>query len=249
MKRYAGLATVLTSILFLAACGGGGTGSNSGPIVRQLVPNGLNDTSVTRTIEVSVAGLSGTQTGQFTPSEEELAIGATRISVAEPSVNLGLGSVTVLDGNRFIYLPVPDGTPTPTSAVHYSGQGLLVVIEAETGTVFEGIADTRVDVRFGGSASGSIAFSNFDGERQVGALAPVATSGQRLTIQGISARTSGLSGGRSITDNTFSDSDFAGGDFDITGAFAGDDFEEVGGLVDIVANDGSTVRSSFGAAR
>jgi len=233
----------------LAACGGSGTGSNSGSITRQLVPNGLNDTSVTRTIEVSVVGATGTQTGQFTPSEEELVLGSARISVAEASVNLGLGSVTVLDGDRFIYLPVPDGTPTPTGAVNYFGQGLLVVSEADTGTVFEGIADTNVSVRFGGASSGSISFSNFDGQQQVGALAPVATSGQRLTIQGISARTSGLAGGNSITNNTFSDTDFSGGDFDITGAFAGDDFKEVGGLVDIVANDGSTVRASFGAAR
>ncbi|SHG60736.1 hypothetical protein SAMN05444003_0135 [Cognatiyoonia sediminum] len=249
MKHQINLIVSLAASVALSACGGSGTGSNSGSIVRQLVPNGLNDTSVTRTIEVSVFGATGTQTGQFTPSEEELVLGSARISVAEPSVNLGLGSVTVLDGDRFIFLPVPDGTPTPTGAVNYFGQGLLVVSEADTGTVFEGIADTNVSVRFGGASSGFISFSNFEGQRQVGALAPASTAGQRLTIQGISARANGLNGGTSITDNTFSDTDFSSGDFDITGAFAGDDFEEVGGLVNIVANDGSTVRSSFGAAR
>ena len=238
--------------LTLTACGGSGGSdptTTPDPVTRQVVAGGLNDTSVTTPFAVTLIGPGGSQDGQFTPSDEEATAGGTEFSVLDPAVNVGLGSVSVLSGDRFAYIPVPDGTATPSGAVTFNGHGFLVVSESASSTVFEGLTDASLTVRFDGSANGSIRFSNFDGERQSGALPREATTGQGLTVRGVSATASGLSGGSSISGNTFSDTDFSGANFQIDGAFAGQDFSEVGGLVDITATDGSTIRAGFGAAQ
>ena len=235
----------------LSACGGGGTGTTSmapTPAPRPaIIPGGLNDATVTTAQSVSIFDASGAAAGSFTPSDAEANTSSGILAVLDPDVNFGLGSVSVLNGDTFVFVPAT-GT-APSSSATYTGHGFLAVVDADNSTTFQGIADAELNLVFGGSSAGTIDFSNFEGTIQVGAATPTGTSMQSLRVNGVVASTSGLTGGTSVTNNTFSDTDFSGASFDVDGVFAGVDYDEVGGLIDITATNGSTIKAAFGAGQ
>ena len=230
----------------LAACGGG-AGNSSFPVASTppAPPAGLQDTTITSPQTVSVLEASGTATGQFTPSSRTLEVGGRTIAVLNDDVNLGLSDITILSGNAFVYVPATGATPTGSAI--YTGGGLIEVTDVAESTNFEGTVDTRIEVFFNGSAAGRIDFTNFDGFEQVGTSDRAATSGQRIRINGVAANSGGLTGGTTVSSDTFTDADFGDATFDFDTVFAGPNYDEVGGFLTVTGSE-ATVRATFGAA-
>ena len=86
------------------------------------------------------------------------------------------------------------------------------------------------------------------GFEQVCTNDPTATSGQRIRINGIAANSGGLTGGTSVSSDTFTDADFGDATFDFDTVFASLNYDEIGGFLTVTSSE-ATVQDTFGAAR
>ncbi len=236
------------ALVVMAACGGASTQTpvaTTPTVTNPPAPSaasGLGDTSDTTVQSVSFVGNSADVVALFMPSSGQAVTNSATLTVLDAGVNAGLSDVSILNGEEFVYIPasgnVPDGTAT------YFGNGFLKVTDGTNSSVFEGTANAKLELVLNGAATGSIEFGSFQGMRLL-ETTPTSTSGQRIKIEGITASAAGFSGGSSVSIDTFTDVDFAGANYDINGVFAGVDYSEVGGVLTVIAPNGS-ISAGFG---
>ena len=248
-------------VLFaLAACGGSGGGEMvSGPDPSPsptpmpepepiIIPDSLGDTTITTPQDVTVFVDGIENAGTFTPSDQVATVGGNTFSALPATVNTGLAFTRLLENGDIAFIE-PTGT-VPTGRATFTGQGALIVTDGSNGDSYEGIANATLSVNFGSPAAGTLEFDSFRGQN----LTPFGAfdvAGGSATINGVGANSSGLSGVTGGTLEGFGGADLTGAtELNLTGAFAGPDYAEAIGTVEISGSDnGSSLVGNFAGSQ
>lgn len=243
--------TALILAAQLAACGGASTSTTGPSIVETPVSAsptgiGLGDTSNSSDVNVDYLTLSVIQSGVFVPDSGTGMVSGNSVDAIAGTMNNRFSYVRLIDDASVAFIAAT-GTQ-PAGDVRYLGHAVMIVTDVTNNAQYDGIADARLDIDFGGSATGVLDLTSFSGTRQDGPSAPVAVNAGRLTVEGLSATGAGISGGTHVSNVEFGSADFAGATIDINSAFAGPGYSEVAGAVGITATNG-IAQISFAASQ
>lgn len=236
------LAIVVSTIL--AACGGASVPVTTSPTLPTTPTGiGLGDMSNTTAVAVQVLSASGQVSGTFTPSTQTGFASGNSFAAMSGDINNPYSYIRFVSNESVAFVWASGSVPV--GIARYSGSAIMRVTDVPNNTVYAGTMDANATIRFDSTGASSFDLTNFDGTRQFGVSAPTndSTSNRHLRIVGLSATSAGglsssVSSAVHLFGSQFGDANFDGATFLVDGAFAGPGYDEMGGVIDVTANNG-----------